>query len=301
MLTRFAKLSVIYFFQLKKSDKELFQSSINSNYNHLRDYLATKKGGFANENAYSFLRKETSDEKLVLIENEDEKEIADDEASSCYEVLNPDKKRDESVYDRLRYPSGLKNQFYDKLDKKNMFCQTVKRRLYYDSQEIKGNKVTCLTEIKPASLFATQSDGVAWYFGLLSDTMKHYIKECKNFDANEQDQRINMINAHQLYAKNLYEMRIATSKTLRTLLKPMHPCTIAMSCLLDSDAIRICDTHNCSYDSCVYLFSTKIKFCAWKTKYYLILKKPKRSSLERLNLIENLINCNKLLNDRSLV
>jgi hypothetical protein len=256
------------------------------------------------ENVYNCLNKTKPGDTLALIENnDDEKENAKPDDSACYETLNVDNKRDESVYEQFNgLKSGLKNQLLGKLDSSTLFGQTVKRKLNYENSEPnKDLKSTCLTEIKPSTLFASQFDGVMWYFNLLSDTMKQHIKECRNFDATEQDQRICMVNAHQLYAKNLYEVRLNTSKSLRTLLKPMHPCTIAMSCLLDSDAIRICDTHNCSYDNCVYLFSTKIKFCTWKTKYYVVLKKPKRSSLERLNLIENLINCHKLLNDRSLV
>jgi len=313
--------------ELDERNERVMQTTTHSTYNQLRGYLnksvltinRQKHKSRKNEDKFNLIEKNENDNII------DEDELNEGFNDYGYDKINAETKNDENIYDQLNITQTNYNLFNRSKSvvctsavkkRESVFTQTVKRKLTYKNGEQQQQqqqqqqqacnasstgKVTCLTEIKPSSLFATQSDGVFWYFSLLSDTMIHYIKECKQFDATEQAQRINMINAHQLYAKNLYEVRLNTSRSLSTLIKPLHPCVIAMACLLDSDAICICDNHNCSFDSYVYLFSTKIKFCAWKTKYYIILKKPKRSSLERLNLIENLINCHKLLNDRSIV
>lgn len=176
----------------------------------------------------------------------------------------------------------------------------------YDNIDYKKRKesITCLTEIKSLDYFESQSDGIIWYFNLLCDKMLFYINDNKDLKIHERKLRLNMVNAHLLYVKNLYEVRIVSSKNLKQLLSPIHPCIIALALLLDSDAIRICESHSCNqqtYDNYLYIFSTKIKFCSWKAKYYIILKKPKQSSFDRLNLIEDLINCHKLLQDKTIL
>lgn len=149
-------------------------------------------------------------------------------------------------------------------------------------------------------MFESQSDAIVWYFNLLCDTMLVQIKDNNNFKSQELSSRVNMVNAHLLYVKNLYDVRIAVSKQLKELISSIHPCIVALALLNGSGALSICDSHACEYDSYIYLFSTKIKFCSHKAKYYIILKKPKQSSFDRLNLIESLINCQKLIQDKSI-
>ncbi len=130
---------------------------------------------------------------------------------------------------------------------------------------------------------------------LLFDKMVNCIQNSAHLSESDKTKRENICKAHLLYARNLYEMRITKSNELKVSLEKEHPCLIALSCLLDSDALRIVETHSCKCDSYIYLFSTKVKFCAWKSKLYVILKRPKRSSIDRLAFIEDLSNCHKLI------
>lgn len=155
-----------------------------------------------------------------------------------------------------------------------------------------------LTDLRTLESFGSRSEAVAWYLSLLCDRMTQSIGLEKTLDENEQMKRVNVIKAHLLYSRNYYEMRTRSttmSVEVKSQLDRFHPCVIALVCLLDSDAVRIVDSHACACDSYMYLFATRVKFCAWKTKLFVILKRPKRSSFERLNLIEDLTNCRKLM------
>ena len=121
------------------------------------------------------------------------------------------------------------------------------------------------------------------------------IQNDKTLTDEEKCKRDNICKAHLLYARNFYEMRVSKSIQLNISLEKEHPCLIVLSCLLDSDALRIVETHSCKCDKYIYLFTTKVKFCAWKSKLFVILKRPNRSSIDRLNLIEDLSNCHKLI------
>ncbi len=149
------------------------------------------------------------------------------------------------------------------------------------------------------STFANQREAFHWYLNLINDKITNCIQQDKQLGKQDITKRLNICQAHLLYAKNFYEMRINNSQKLKLHLSNIHPCLIALACLLDSDAVRIIESHNCACDTYIYLFSTRLKFCAWKSKLYIILKKPKRSSIDRLNLIEDLTNCHKLIQDKT--
>lgn len=154
-----------------------------------------------------------------------------------------------------------------------------------------------LTDLRPLNSFESRSDAIFWYLNLLHDHMVNSVKQEGTLKPNEQTKRIHVISAHLLYSRNYYEMKTrasALSVDAKSRLDQMHPCIVALACLLDSDAVRVVDSHTCACDSYLYLFSTRVKFCSWKTKLFVILKRPKRSSFERLNLIEDLMNCRKI-------
>lgn len=125
--------------------------------------------------------------------------------------------------------------------------------------------------------------------------MTKCLKEEKNLNMNDINKRLQITCAHLLYARNLYEMRVNNCIDIKRNLENQHPCLIALACLLDSDAVRIVESHTCSCDQYIYMFSTRVKFCSWKTKLFIILKKPKRSSIDRLNFIQDLMNCRKII------
>lgn len=147
------------------------------------------------------------------------------------------------------------------------------------------------------STFASQSDAYHWYLGMISDKMMSCVEKDANIVDDEKLKRYNIITAHLLYARNFFELKIKNSLSLRSKLASIHPCLITLACLLDSDAVRIVESHSCSCDTYVYMFQTRLKFCAWKAKLFVILKKPKHSSMERLNFIEDLTSLQKLLHD----
>lgn len=133
------------------------------------------------------------------------------------------------------------------------------------------------------------------------DQMVKCIQEDKNLAETDRAKRLSIANAHVLYAHNFYQMRTSTSSTnslLKLQLSKIHPCLIALACLLDSDAVRIVDSHKCECDNYIYLFATRLKFCAWKSRFYIILKRPNRSSIDRLTLIQDLTSCHRLLQDK---
>ena len=145
------------------------------------------------------------------------------------------------------------------------------------------------------SSFSSQSEAYHWFLNIISETMMNCIKNEKSIVEEEKLKRYNIITAHLLYARNFYELKIKNSSSLKTSLANVHPCLIALACLFDSDAVRVVESHGCTCDTYIYLFQTRLKFCAWKAKLYIILKKPKRSSIDRLTLIEDLSNCHKII------
>ena len=235
------------------------------------------------------------EDKNFLIQNNDEDD--DCELNSTIEATD---NNDEDVFFS---PVNNPKFHYNKLNE-NKQKITNKTKIEVDeiAEEIKQSRkqISCLTEIKSLKLFETHADGVIWYFNLLCDTMMFYIKDNKQLSSQEMNVRIHMANAHLLFVKNLYQVRIASSKQLKELISSIHPCIVALSLLNESGALGIWDAHNCAYDNYVYIFSIKIKFCSCKVKYFIILKKPKLSSFDRLNLIESLINCQKLVQDKSI-
>ena len=133
--------------------------------------------------------------------------------------------------------------------------------------------------------FSSRTEAFHWYLNLIFDTICNLTNADKSIKEEEKAKRINICKAHLLYARNFYEMRISKSAQLKANLDNIHPCLVALACLMDSDAVKVVDSHNCTCDKYVYLFSTRAKFCAWKSKLFIILKRPKRSSFDRLNLI----------------
>lgn len=155
-----------------------------------------------------------------------------------------------------------------------------------------------LTDLRSLESFGSRSEAIFWYLNMLHDQMVERVNLEGMLKPNEKVKRNHVIAAHLLYSRNYYEMKTRASVISvenKSRLDRMHPCVIALACLLDSDAVRVVDSHSCACDSYLYLFSTRVKFCAWKTKLFVILKRPKRSSFERLNLIEDLTNCRKVL------
>jgi hypothetical protein len=154
-----------------------------------------------------------------------------------------------------------------------------------------------LTEIRALNTFTSQTEAFHWYLNLITDTMFNCIKCDTGIQGDEKQKRSSIVTAHLLYARNFYELKIKNSSHLKTTpnLLNIHPCLIALACLLDSDSVRVVESHGCACDTYLYLFSTRLKFCAWKCKLYIILKKPKRSSIDRLSLIEDLTNCHKII------
>ncbi len=125
------------------------------------------------------------------------------------------------------------------------------------------------------------------------------VQDEKTLNECDKLKRLNICKAHVSYARSFYEMRMSNSANLKLKLSSIHSCLIALACLLNSDAVQIVESHSCSCDTYVHLFATRLKFCAWKCKLYIVLKKPKRSSIERLKLIEELTNCHKLMIEKS--
>lgn len=162
-----------------------------------------------------------------------------------------------------------------------------------------NNNNKSLTDLKSADSFSSPEEGFHWYLNLINETITNCIQNDKTLTEPNRLKRLNIAKAHFLYARNFYEMRNSSSMTLKTKLAKMHPCLLVLACLLDSEAVRIEESHVCVCDTYVYLFSTRLKYCAWKSKLFILLKKPKRSSFDRLNLIEDLTNCHKTIQEKS--
>lgn len=168
------------------------------------------------------------------------------------------------------------------------------------------------------------------YLNNIFDTMATLVEHEHRLSADDKIKRQNVLTAHLIYARNFYEMRVgspvnrtqgptspppSTDNAANTavaasqnrhhkhhqqqiLMANHHPCMVALACLLDSDAVKIVESHSCAYDEYIYLFETRLKFCAWKSKLYVILKRPKHSSIKRLTFIQQLSNCHKQLQEK---
>ncbi len=156
-----------------------------------------------------------------------------------------------------------------------------------------------LSDLRSPESFSSLDEGFHWYLNLINDTILNCIQTDETLNEENRAKRINIAKAHFLYARNFYEMRISRSTPMSAKLANTHPCMIVLACLLDSEAVRIEESHVCVCDSYIYLFSTRLKYCAWKSKLFILLKKPKRSSFDRLNLIEDLANCHKMIQEKS--
>lgn len=156
-----------------------------------------------------------------------------------------------------------------------------------------------LSDLRSPESFSSPDEGFHWYLNLINDTILNCIQTDGTLNEENRVKRLNIAKAHFLYARNFYEMRISRSVQMKEKLANTHPCMIVLACLLDSEAVRIEESHVCVCDSYIYLFSTRLKYCAWKSKLFILLKKPKRSSFDRLNLIEDLTNCHKMIQEKS--
>lgn len=206
---------------------------------------------------------------------------------------------DEEPLINLKKTTQNTEQTYNKLKlsdaKMNLFNKFEINNQKNDAKDIFSES---LTDLRALNTFKSHSEAFHWFLNLVSDRMSICVKNDKNINGDEKSKRFNIITAHLLYARNYYEIRINNSSQLKTHLSMYHPCLIALACLLDSDAIRIVGSHSCSCDTYIYLFSTRLKICAWKAKMFIILKRPKCSSYDRLNLIEDLKNCHKVIQDK---
>jgi len=274
----------------KTIQKDEKNKNLNFNYCELYDHNDQKRRKLNEEK--SFLNKKDSVAKL----DENNNKYNTDDLYYCEiaETTNLLSRRSQqanmaspNAYESDRFTDSKINLF-TKLDNEhetNEPAQTVKAQN--------------LTSLRDLSTFASQAEAFHWFLNLINDTITSCIQMDQQLGEQDAQKRLNICQAHLLYARNFYEMRINNSSQLKTQLANIHPCLIALACLLDSDAVRIIESHNCACDTYIYLFSTRLKFCAWKSKLYIILKKPKRSSIDRLNLIEGLTNCHKLIQDKS--
>lgn len=152
-----------------------------------------------------------------------------------------------------------------------------------------------LTDLRSPDSFKNEDEGFHWYLNLLNEHIVNCIKTDKTLNEANRSKRLAISKAHFLYVRNFYEMKISNSKAMKQKLVNFHPCHIVLACLFDSEAVKIEESHLCVCDTYIYLFATRLKYCAWKSKLFILLKKPKRSSFDRLNLIEDLMNCHKLI------
>lgn len=156
-----------------------------------------------------------------------------------------------------------------------------------------------LTDLRSPESFNSPEEGFHWYLNLLNDKIVNCVQTDRTLNEVNRTKRLSIAKAHHLYCKNYYEMRAASSLQLKQKLSNFHPCLLVLACLLESEAVRIEESHNCVCDTYIYLFATRVKYCAWKSKLFIFLKKPKRSSFDRLNLIEDLTSCHKIIQEKS--
>lgn len=148
--------------------------------------------------------------------------------------------------------------------------------------------------LSQASLEDKGGEGFEWYLSNLVDAMYKLVIQDQRYCQDDKEKRQKILNAHASYARNAYELK---SEHRHNRFDSFNPLLTALACLIDSDLVKIVDSHNCNYDDYLYAFETRIKFCTWKCKLYVILKRPKRSSLMRLRFIEELRKCHKQLEE----
>ena len=161
-----------------------------------------------------------------------------------------------------------------------------------DSDQVKDSKY--INELGSVTLNANMDEAFYWYLNKILDKVNEFTRETRNLDDKEKSKRLDIVKAHFLYARNFYELRVM-GNSRKNEVKQFHPCLVALVCLMDSGIVRITENHSCEHDNYVYFFATRLKFCAYSHRLYVILKRPNRSSFDRLNLIEDLKNCHKLI------
>jgi hypothetical protein len=238
--------------------------------------------------------------KELLFEDEDKSKDADNEYyceinenSNLIEAFN-----EEDVDVNFKRSSHSKTNLF-KFENEDLLTSqhtnTTTNTTNTDNSQVEQD----ITELKDLSSFINQSEAFHWYLNEIFERIFDSIKKDETLTPQDKIKRDNLCRAHLLYAKNFYEMRLMKSIQATTdannCLEGVHPCLIVLSCLIDSDAVRIVETHTCKCDTYMYFFSTKVKFCAWKSKMFVILKRPKRSSIDRLTFIEDLSNCHKMI------
>lgn len=305
-----------------KGIKRVFKSEKRDEYDKKKEQFvyAELYENASNSNEYTMQIKQRK------LNNDDENDLKKSDESHYYEIpecsMNLDDeplldfKNQHNLFSPIKISQQLKSaesqiNLFSKFDNHNesggnkfeMLGASETSMLQKQQQEFdiekqcNNSSAPNLTEIRELSTFTGQSDAYHWYLNLISETMMECIRKENSINEDEKIKRFNIVTAHLLYARNFYELKIKTSINLRTTIANIHPCLITLACLLDSDAVRIVESHGCTCDTYIYLFATRLKFCAWKAKLYIILKKPKRSSIDRLTLIEDLTTCHKLIQD----
>jgi len=274
-------------FAQKSSDKNLIQKD-EKNANQNFDYCELYDQNDHHQLAHVKKRKcEIEERNFKLVNLDENNNLFNTDDLFYYEIPETENLIGQNKHNENKR-SDSKVNLFTRFDNEDQHTET--------SSTIKAQNLTSLREL---STFTSQREAFHWYLNLINETITNCIQQDKQLGKQDVTKRLNICQAHLLYAKNFYEMRINNSQKLKLQLANIHPCLIALACLLDSDAVRIIESHNCACDTYIYLFSTRLKFCAWKSKLYIILKKPKRSSIDRLNLIEDLTNCHKLIQDKT--
>jgi hypothetical protein len=152
-----------------------------------------------------------------------------------------------------------------------------------------------INELKQPSSFSSHKNAFVFYLNTLVSQMAIRVKNDKRLTEKEKSKRMDICYAHLSYAHNMYNMRTRSSGELSKRMSDEHPCMVALACLAESDALCITESHSCSYDTYIYLFSTRVKFCASKCKIFVLLKSPRKTSMDRLQLIESLNRCCSLI------
>jgi len=263
---------------------EIEQHQSFDNYNNLQ-HFATKSRALKDTSNTRGLKLQTLDKK----KNDENNRFLYNELYSHQLKLKPD-----TGHDNPEVYSQIADYDYEPLI-------DSKKENKLNNEGFRVDDQKSLTDLKSLEKFSTQMEAFEWYLKVLFDTMIKSIHEDKSLVDSDRAKRLSIANAHALYAHNFYQMKstsVVNQNQIKMQLARIHPCLIVLACLLDSDAVRIVESHKCECDSYVYLFSTRFKFCAWKCRFYIILKRPNRSSIDRLTLIQDLTSCHKLLQDK---
>lgn len=284
-------------------------NNLKDSTNHMKN-KPTKKPFFRTNFSSSKINDENNNEKAFSNQKFKYSELYDEKIFDIANTKKPENNENEILYSEIPDQENYlitesnplifsKNHIESEPPIKRLALSQNKTCLF-DNQNNDANKndSKSLTDIRKLDSFISQQDGFHWYLNLLNETIRKCIQSDTNLNEISRSKRLSIATAHLLYSRNFYEMRISSSAQLKTKLDKVHPCLIALACLLESEAIRIEESHLCVCDSYIYLFSTRLKYCAWKSKLFILLKKPKRSSFDRLNLIEDLTNCHRLIQDK---